>query len=178
MFRRIQRMQRIEWIMKRLFHPFDPFDPMYPSTPLEAGLCRVRLAVAGLLLTIAGTASAQSGFRVEETSIAQIHAAITGGTLSCRQLVEQYLRRIEAYDKNGPAVNALVVVNPAAREVADSLDRRFRNERRLVGPLHCIPMIVKDNFETIDLPVTAGSLSLKGYLSSRDAFLVKRIREA
>src|SRR6185503_11476151 len=71
-----------------------------------------------------------------------------------------------------------VVVNPAAREVADSLDRRFRNERRLVGPLHCIPMIVKDNFETIDLPVTAGSLSLKGYLSSRDAFLVKRIRDA
>lgn len=100
------------------------------------------------------------------------------GTLSCRDLVDHYLRRIEAYDKRGPAINALVVVNPAARSIADSLDRRFRAERRLTGPLHCIPMIVKDNFETADLATSAGSLSLKGFLSTRDAFQVRRIREA
>ena len=117
-------------------------------------------------------------FRVEETSIAAIHAAMRAGKLSCRGLVEKYLHRIDAYDKRGPAINALVVVNPAALAVADSLDQRYRAGRRFVGPLHCIPMIVKDNFETRDLPTTAGSLSLKGYVSSRDAFQVRKIREA
>jgi len=137
------------------------------------------LGIALLLAAWARAALAQAApFHVEETSIAAIHAAMQAGKLSCRQLVEQYLRRIAAYDKSGPAINALVVVNPAAREIADSLDRRFRAGRRLVGPLHCIPMIVKDNFETVDLPTTAGSLSLKGFVSDRDAFQVKRIREA
>ena len=139
----------------------------------------MRLGLVLALSALAAAASAQSRpFRVEETSIAAIHAAMRSGRLSCRRLVDQYLRRIEAYDKRGPAINALVVVNPAARAVADSLDRRFRAERRLSGPLHCIPMIVKDNFETVDLPTTAGSLSLKGYVSTRDAFQVRRIREA
>jgi len=139
----------------------------------------MRPALVLALSALAASASAQAGrFRVEETSIAAIHAAMRAGRLSCRQLVDQYLRRIAAYDKRGPAINALVVVNPAARAVADSLDRRFRSERRLAGPLHCIPMIVKDNFETVDLPTTAGSLSLKGFLSTRDAFQVRRIREA
>jgi Asp-tRNA(Asn)/Glu-tRNA(Gln) amidotransferase A subunit family amidase len=128
---------------------------------------------------LAPAGSAQSApFHVEETSIAAIHAAMRAGRLSCRALIEKYLRRIDAYDKRGPAINALVVVNPAARDVADSLDRRFRSERRLVGPLHCIPMIVKDNFETVELPTTAGSLSLKGYVSHRDAFQVRKLREA
>src|SRR5947208_2766005 len=67
-------------------------------------------------------------FRIEETTIGDIHAAFRAGTLSCKSLVEQYLRRIDAYDKNGPAINALVVVNPAALQVADSLDRRFARE--------------------------------------------------
>jgi amidase len=129
-----------------------------------------------LLFTAKG--AAQAPFQVEETTIAEIHGAMAAGTLTCRALVDQYLRRIEAYDKRGPAINALVVINPAARAVADSLDRRFRAEQRLSGPLHCIPMIVKDNFETVDLATTAGSLSLKGFLSTRDAFQVKRIREA
>jgi Asp-tRNA(Asn)/Glu-tRNA(Gln) amidotransferase A subunit family amidase len=116
-------------------------------------------------------------FRVEETTIAEVHAAMRAGTLTCRALVEQYLRRIDAYDKKGPAINALVVVNPAALRVADSLDVRFRREG-LTGPLHCIPVIVKDNFETVDLPTTAGSLSMQGFVSNKDAFLVRRVREA
>ena len=122
-------------------------------------------------------APAPTAFRVEETSIADIHAAMRAGTLSCHALVEQYLRRIDAYDKNGPAINALVVVNPNALRVADSLDQRFRREGP-TGPLHCIPVIVKDNFETVDLPTTAGSLSLQGFVSNKDAFQVRRIREA
>jgi Asp-tRNA(Asn)/Glu-tRNA(Gln) amidotransferase A subunit family amidase len=135
-----------------------------------------------LLLAISRSLAAQSPasaatFRVEETTIADVHAAMLAGTLTCRALVEHYLRRIDAYDKNGPAINALVVVNPAALRVADSLDVRFKREG-LVGPLHCIPVIVKDNFETVDLPTTAGSLSLQGFVSNKDAFLVRRLREA
>ena len=116
-------------------------------------------------------------FRVEETTIADVHAAMRAGRLTCRALVEQYLKRIDAYDRNGPALNALVVVNPDALAVADSLDARFRRAGP-VGPLHCVPMIVKDNFETADLPTTAGSLSLRGFVSATDAFQVRRVRAA
>jgi amidase len=135
-----------------------------------------------LCLTVAPAAGAgaqaiPAGFRVDETTIAEVHAAMRAGTLTCHDLVAQYLRRIEAYDKNGPALNAIVVVNPDALRVADSLDARFRTSG-LVGPLHCIPVIVKDNFETVGLPTTAGSLSMQGFVSTKDAFLVRRVREA
>ena len=116
-------------------------------------------------------------FRVEETTIARIHAAMRDGHLTCRALVDDYLRRIEAYDKNGPALNAIVVVNPDARREADDLDRRFA-QGGVTGPLHCIPTIGKDNFETIGLQSAAGSLSLEGFVSNRDAFLVKRMKQA
>jgi amidase len=114
---------------------------------------------------------------VTEASIVDIHARIRAGRLSCHALVQAYLDRIAAYDKVGPAINSIVVVNPAALAVADSLDSRYAQDKRM-GPLHCIPMIVKDNFETVDLPTTAGSLSLKGFTSKHDAFMVRRIRDA
>jgi Asp-tRNA(Asn)/Glu-tRNA(Gln) amidotransferase A subunit family amidase len=85
-------------------------------------------------------------FRVEEATIADVHAALKAGRITCRALVEQYLRRIEAYDKNGPALNTIVQLNPDAVKQAEALDRRGFS-----GPLHCIPMIVKDNFETVGL---------------------------
>lgn len=116
-------------------------------------------------------------FDVTETTIADIHAAMRAGTLTCRELVNAYLQRIAAYDKNGPAINSLILVNPAALAVADSLDRRLA-AGGLVGPLHCIPVIVKDNFETKDLQTTAGSLALQGMIPRQDAFMVRRIREA
>jgi Asp-tRNA(Asn)/Glu-tRNA(Gln) amidotransferase A subunit family amidase len=116
-------------------------------------------------------------FRVEETTIEQVHEAMRAKRLTCRALVDAYLRRIDAYDKNGPGINAIVQVNPEAQEQADDLDRRYAQSGP-VGPLHCIPAIVKDNFETIGLQSAAGSLSLKGFVSNKDAFLVKRIKEA
>src|SRR5215207_7483219 len=122
-------------------------------------------------------AGARGAFDVVETTIAGIHAAMRGRTLSCHDLVDAYLRRIAAYDKQGPAINSIIVVNPNALAVADSLDRRFASGG-MVGPLHCIPMIVKDNFETTDLPTTAGSLSLQGMMPKQDAFMVQRIRDA
>ena len=117
------------------------------------------------------------GFRVEETTIAGIHAAMKAGRLTCRALVDAYLRRIDAYDKNGPGINAIVIVNPDAQKQADEMDRRYAQSGP-VGPLHCIPAIVKDNFETIGLQSAAGSLSLKGFVSNKDAFQVKRIKDA
>jgi Asp-tRNA(Asn)/Glu-tRNA(Gln) amidotransferase A subunit family amidase len=116
-------------------------------------------------------------FRLEETTIRQIHDAMRSGQLTCRALVDDYLRRIQAYDKNGPALNAIVVVNPDADTEADELDVRFR-QGGLTGPLHCIPTIVKDNFETIGLQSAAGSLALEGFVSNKDAFLVKRMKDA
>jgi Asp-tRNA(Asn)/Glu-tRNA(Gln) amidotransferase A subunit family amidase len=115
-------------------------------------------------------------FRVEEATIADIHAALKSGRVTCRALVEQYLRRIEVYDKNGPALNAIVLTNPEALKQADEMDRR--GAQNFVGPLHCVPMIVKDNFETIGLQSANGSLALAGFVSSKDAFQVRRIKEA
>ena len=125
------------------------------------------------------TAVAQSGatFDVVETTIAQVHAEFTARRLTCRQLVQAYLDRIAAYDKRGPAINSLILVNPRALQIADSLDRRFASEG-LTGPLHCVPTIVKDNFETNDLQTTAGSLSLAGWIPTRDATMVARIKAA
>lgn len=144
-----------------------------------------RTALGLLLVTVAlarpGQVSAQASptepFQVVETTIADIHAAFRAGTLSCRALVQQYLDRIDAYDKRGPAINALVEVNPAALAVADSLDAQAARGG-VVRPLHCIPVIVKDNFETIDLPTTAGSLSMAGWIPAQDATMVRRIRDA
>ena len=122
-------------------------------------------------------ARTRPAFDVTEATIAGIHSAMRARTLTCRGLVSAYLRRIAAYDKSGPAINALIVVNSAALTVADSLDRRFA-AAGMTGPLHCIPIVVKDNFETTDLPTTAGSLSLEGMIPRQDAFMVRRIRDA
>ncbi len=102
---------------------------------------------------------------------------MTARRLTCHALVQAYLDRIEAYDKQGPSVNAIVQVNPNALAEADALDRGFPT-RGMTGPLYCIPAIVKDNFETIGLQSADGSLSLKGFVSNKDAFLVKKIKDA
>jgi len=115
-------------------------------------------------------------FLLEEATISQIHTAFQRGDLSCRQLVERYLDRISAYDRPD-GLNALVVINPRALERADELDAEFRASGRL-RPLHGIPVIVKDNYETHDLQTTAGSIALAGWLPPDDAYQVQAIREA
>jgi amidase len=138
----------------------------------------MRIVGAGLLLFLF-TAGAQSPSPVslDEATIAQVEAAFRNGSLSCRGLVEQYLARIEANDKQGAKLNAIVMVNADALRQADDLDRRFRQSGP-VGPLHCVPVLVKDNFETNDMPTTAGSLSLKDMRTGKDATVVKRLRDA
>ena len=115
--------------------------------------------------------------RRRKPTIADIRAAIGSKDLTCRQLVQMYLDRIEAYDKKGPSLNAIIVVNPGALASADMLDARFANSG-FVGPLHCVPMIIKDNYDVAGFPTTAGSLSLKDSMPPHDAYQVRKLREA
>ena len=120
---------------------------------------------------------AAAPFEVEETTIAGVHDALKSGRLTCRALVDAYLKRIAAYDKNGPAINSLILINPEAVKQANELDRRYA-QSGLTGPLHCVPMIVKDNFETQGLQTTNGALAFQGYIPNKDAFQVKRVKDA
>lgn len=141
---------------------------------LRRALC---FLIATLLTTLPLAAQTPAPFEVEETTIAQVHDAMKAGSLTCRALVGEYLKRIDAYDKNGPAINAIVLLNPDALKQADDLDRRFA-QSGLTGPLHCVPMIVKDNFETAGLRTTNGALALAKFIPDKDAFLVRRVKEA
>src|SRR3954468_2793357 len=138
-----------------------------------------RLVLVAAILVPLVTIGAQDrpSFDVQEASIAQIQSELATKRMTCRAVVEQFLRRIDAYDKNGPTINAIVEINSKALNEADDLDRRMQATGP-VGPLHCVPMIVKDNFETIRLQSAAGSLAMKGFVSSKDAFLVRRVKEA
>jgi len=140
-------------------------------------LAAVSIALVPMLLSIPTKANAFQLLWTQEATIADIQLAIKSKEISCRQLVQMYLDRIEAYDQKGPALNAIILVNPKALAAADDLDARFARSG-VVGPLHCVPMIVKDNYDTADLPTTAGSLSLKGSIPPADAFMVRKLREA
>ncbi len=137
----------------------------------------LRTSLAVIIPAVMSAQNSAPAFKIEETTIAAVHAAMKAKMLTCHSLVQQYLQRIAAYDRQGPAINALVTLNPNALATADSLDKRYAKEG-FVGPLHCVPMIVKDNFETKDLQTTAGSLALKGWIPRQDATMVARIREA
>ena len=116
-------------------------------------------------------------FRVEEATISGIHEAYRSGDLSAAELVSRYLARIEAYDRNGPALNSVINVNPRAVEEAEALDRAFADSG-LTGPLHGIPVVVKDQVETADIITTFGSIAAKDYLPAKDATAIRMMREA
>jgi amidase len=121
--------------------------------------------------------AAERGVEVFEATIPQLQRAMERGEVTAVQLVEAYLARIEAYDRRGPALNAVLWIDPEARARAASLDRE-RTERGPRGPLHGIPVILKDNFDTSDLPTSGGSVALAGHRPREDAFQVRRLREA
>jgi amidase len=125
----------------------------------------------------ASPAAATATYEVTEKSIEELQRAMTAGEVTSRRLVDLYLARIDAYDRQGPALNAIVAVNPRAREAADALDAE-RAGGRVRGPLHGVPVLVKDNYETIEMPTAAGSIALASFHPARDAFLVRRLKEA
>lgn len=116
-------------------------------------------------------------FEVHERGILELQAAQTEGRVTSRGLVESYLARIRAYDQAGPQLNAIVTLNPNALADADALDKE-RAARGPRGPLHGIPVLVKDNYDTADMPTSGGTLGLALLQPKADAFQVKRLRDA
>jgi len=116
-------------------------------------------------------------FNVLETTIEEIHAAYKSGQLTCRQLVQIYLDRIEAYDKKGPAINAIITLNSEALKDADRLDTVFKASG-FVGPLHGIPVVVKDQADAAGMPTTLGSVLFKNHRPERDCFVVENLKKA
>jgi len=145
-----------------------------------------RTTISAMLLAIALVATPQvfaqatsaktPPFDPVETTIAKTQAAIRAGKVTCRQIVEIYLKRIAAYDQP-TRLNSVVVLNPTALADADRLDQEFARTHKL-RPLQGIAVVVKDNYTTKGLQTTAGSLALKGFVPKEDAFMVKRLREA
>jgi amidase len=117
-------------------------------------------------------------FQIAEAAIGDVHAAYRAGSLSCRRLVEAYVARIEAFDKSGPNINSVITVAPTALEEADRLDTEFARTGELSGPLHGIPIAVKDQLETKGIMTTFGSIAAKGYVPEEDATAVAQVRRA
>ena len=132
----------------------------------------------GVMLMVASAAGQQ--FQLMEASINEIHRGFESGKLTCHSLVQQYLDRIKAYDQQGPTLNAMLYVNPKVLEQADAMDQELERGAKLgpqLKPLQCIPVVLKDNFDTADMPTTGASLALKGMQPTKDAFTVARLRQ-
>jgi Asp-tRNA(Asn)/Glu-tRNA(Gln) amidotransferase A subunit family amidase len=112
-----------------------------------------------------------------EKNIRELQRAMAAGQLTSAQLVAFYLDRIAAYDQLGPRVNAVIAINPRAAAHARDLDQE-RRKKGPRGPLHGIPVLLKDNFDTNDMPTTGGCLALSGHQPKDDAFQVKKLRDA
>src|SRR5262249_5440208 len=116
-------------------------------------------------------------FEIVEATIDNIHAAYRAGILTARQLVQMYLDRIGAYDKKGPTINAIISLNPTALQEADRLDAAFKRTG-FVGPLHGVPVIMKDQADIKGMPTTLGSALFKDYTPERDCFVVSKLKKA
>jgi amidase len=133
-------------------------------------------ALTSLIMALTGTVQAAE-FDLSSATVRELNAAIDAGALSSETLVERFLARIEAYDQQGPTLNSVILVNPNALERARELDRERQAKGRR-SPLHGIPIVVKDNIDTADMPTTSGSFLLRGSLPPDDAFVVQRLRAA
>ena len=134
------------------------------------------VGVVGGFLSATGVANAQ-GFQLVETTIEDMHVALMSGEVTCRGLVESYLERIEAFDQQGPELNSVQHINSQALQEAEALDAAQEGSG-LVGPLHCVPVLLKDQVETSDMPTTYGSAIFADFYSGRDATIVLRMKEA
>lgn len=116
-------------------------------------------------------------FELEELTITELQDGMKSGKFTARSLVKEYLDRIDDIDKHGPAINSVLEINPDAISIAEGLDRE-RKEKGARGPLHGIPILIKDNIDTADrMMTTAGSLALVGSRPAQDAFVAKKLRE-
>ena len=142
---------------------------MTPKTTLA-------LTLLALLAVLPACTAPREEFRYVEATISDVHAAIRTGGMRCTDIVEGYLRRIEAYDKP-TGLNAIIFTNPNALETARQIDERIAAGDEL-GPLYCVPVLLKDNFDTADMRTSGGSIALKDSVPPDDAFMVRKLREA
>lgn len=147
-------------------------------------MLRTRLLFFSFGLLMSGVAAGPHAFQsqdgpmeVVDATIDDVRAALQAKRITCRDVVSAYQRRIEAYDKSGPALNAVQTVNPSALQEAERLDRVY-GALGPVGPLHCVPLVVKDQVETRDMPTSYGSVVFRAFHSGRDATVVARLRAA
>lgn len=149
---------------------------------LSAPRALVKFIVLSLIVLTGGAGAAESTERAGrfdpfEASITELQVAMSSGELTARELTRWYLERIKRYDQARTVLNSIAYLNPDALEIADRLDtERVTSGPR--GPLHGIPVLVKDNFETRGMPTTAGSVLLHGFAPDHDAFLVRRLKQA
>ena len=145
------------------------------------GIVSVALLGAVIFVTVEGCIGSSDdltpGFDVTERSIAELNTALDSGEVTSRDLVGLYLDRIDAYDQRGPALNSVITFNPQALDDAAALDAE-RAAGTVRGPLHGIPVLVKDNYDTADMPTSAGTLGLATSVPADDAFQVSKLREA
>jgi amidase len=134
-------------------------------------------ALLVLASSVAAVSASAATFDLTNASVADINAAFDSGKLNSEKLVQLYLARIKAYDDAGPKINAVLAVNPKAIEIARALDAE-RKSKGPRSPLHGIPFIVKDVFDTYDMPTTGGYLPLKGVIPAKDSTIVKKLRDA
>ena len=136
------------------------------------------LAFAALAATAAAEAEgAASTFNIMEASVADIQAAYKAHSITTHQVVQMYLDRIKAYDQAGPKLNVIITLNSNALSEADKLDASFAKTGRLVGPMHGIPILVKDEIDTAGMPTTLGTLIFKDYRPPLDAFVVAKLKK-
>ncbi len=141
-------------------------------------MTQLRKSVIAFAVAIGTLSSAEAAtINLATATIADLQAAYQTGKLSAVQVTKAYLKRIEAYDQKGPVINSVITLNPKALEVAKALDAE-RKAGKVRGPLHGVPIMLKDNFDTFDLPTTAGSQLLKGSIPPDDAYVVKKLRDA
>lgn len=143
---------------------------------MNARLVKV-LGVAAVTWAAGAVSHAQLRFDVMEKTIPELQEAMTAGMVTSAQLVDAYLARIDAYDRKGPRINSIIAINPKARDEAAAIDRG-RAARGPRGPLHGIPLVIKDNIDLAGMPTTAGSIAFATLYPPDDAFQVKRLRDA
>lgn len=133
--------------------------------------------VLAVLFALVATPAAARDIDVGQATVTEINAAFKAGTLTSEKLVQLYLARIDAYEEKGPQLNAIIALNAKALDEARILDAE-RKAGKIRGPLHGIPVMLKDNFDTTDMPTTGGSVFLEGHMAKQDAFVVKKLRDA
>lgn len=140
-------------------------------------LGRLAFALSASVSAITAPANAQ-GFSLEEATIESLHAAFAAGETTCVDVTEGYLARIDAYDDQGPSLNAILTINPQALEIAAEMDAAYASDPQAVGPLHCVPAIIKDNYNTADMPTTGGVSAMAESQPAQDSHAVAKLREA